>query len=67
MRARCVNPFWDVAERVRREPGDEWECGGERLAAINAAGYGPLAEEVPVPKARPKAKAKGAAPAGAEG
>lgn len=67
MRARCIHPFWDTAERAQRDHGDEWECDAERLAAINAAGYGPLAEAVPEAAPKPKPKAKGGAGAGTEG
>lgn len=32
-----------------RAPGDEWEATPERLAQINGAGYGRLAEEAQAP------------------
>ena len=56
MRARCVKAFFDLEERVQRQPGDEWECAKARLEAVNAAGYGTLAEEVQAPKAKAKAR-----------
>lgn len=48
MLIRCINrPFQDLAEGVWREVGDEWEGTPERVAEINRAGYGVMAEAVP--------------------
>lgn len=44
---RCTVRFLDLEAGVMRAPGDEWEATPERLAQINGAGYGRLAEEVP--------------------
>lgn len=68
MRARCLAAFWDMAERVQRSPGDEWELDAARLGEINAAGYGPLAEAVlgrKAPKAAPEEAAE--VPGGGDG
>lgn len=47
MRIRCVKrPFVDLVENRWREVGDEWEASAERLADINSAGYGIMAEAV---------------------
>lgn len=56
MRIRCINrPFRDLAEKEWREVGDEWEATPERLAAINSAGYGAMAEAVePEPEVEPE-------------
>lgn len=62
MRARCTAPFWDLEARAQRKPGDEFECSQKRFDAINAAGYGTLAE-----RAEPRAaKRADAARAGGE-
>lgn len=50
MLIRCINTaFRDnaTAGRPWRAIGDEWEATPERLAAINRAGYGIMAEAVP--------------------
>lgn len=50
MRIRCINrPFQDLDANEWREVGDEWEATPERLADINRAGYGAMAEAVPEP------------------
>lgn len=48
MRIRCIKAFRDnrTPGRPWREIGDEWEATPERLAAINRAGYGAMAEAV---------------------
>ena len=47
MLVTCINkPFRDLSENEWREVGDVWEATPERLRAINAAGYGIMAEEV---------------------
>ncbi len=46
MRIRCLKGFNDLSEGKWRSPGDEWEAEPSRLAEVNAAGYGQLAEEV---------------------
>lgn len=50
MLIRCINrPFQDLAENTWREVGDEWEGTPERVAEINSAGYGVMAEAVETP------------------
>ena len=47
MLIRCINrPFRDLVAdgKPLRKVGDEWEATPERLAAINGAGYGKMAE-----------------------
>ena len=47
MLIRCINrPFRDLVAdgKPLRKVGDEWEATPERLAAINGAGYGVMAE-----------------------
>ena len=46
---RCTVRFLDLEAGVMRAPGDEWEATPERLAQINGAGYGRLAEEAQAP------------------
>lgn len=59
MKARCVSRFYDLEDGCLREPGDEWELAPERLEAINAAGYGKLAEEAPRQSPKAPRRAKG--------
>ena len=51
MLIRCTRAFKDTEAGRLREVGEEWEATAERLAAINGAGYGRLAEAV---KAEPE-------------
>lgn len=49
MLIRCIKSFCDLkasGKPIRLE-GEVWEADAERLAEINAAGYGRLAEEAP--------------------
>ena len=49
MRLRCINrDFRDLKAEGRpmRRVGDEWEADASRLAEINRAGYGAMAEAV---------------------
>lgn len=46
MLIRCTRAFRDIGAGRLREVGEEWEATAERLAAINGAGYGKLAEAV---------------------
>ena len=49
MRIRCINrAFRDLSEdgKPLRRIGDEWEAPASRVAEINSAGYGVMAEEV---------------------
>lgn len=47
MLIRCINrPFQDLVVGVWRKVGDEWEGTPERVAEINRAGYGVMAEAV---------------------
>lgn len=53
MLIRCIRAFRDTEAGRLRDVGEEWEATAERLAAINGAGYGKLAEAVkaePVPE-----------------
>lgn len=62
MRIRATAPFYDKAEGIDRDEGEEWEVDEERLAAINSTEYGILADAVDPPaKAPTKAPAKRAA------
>lgn len=51
MLIRCIRAFIDIGAGRLRDVGEEWEATAERLAAINGAGYGKLAEAV---KAEPE-------------
>lgn len=51
MLIRCTRAFRDIEAGRLRDVGEEWEATAERLAAINGAGYGKLAEAV---KAEPE-------------
>lgn len=51
MLIRCIRAFKDFEAGRLRAVGEEWEATAERLAAINGAGYGKLAEAV---KAEPE-------------
>lgn len=47
MLIRCINrPFRDLKAKCLRGIGDEWEADASRLAEINRAGYGVMAEAV---------------------
>lgn len=46
MLIRCIRAFKDIEAGKLRDVGEEWEATAERLAAINGAGYGKLAEAV---------------------
>lgn len=51
MLIRCIRAYKDIEAGRLRDVGEEWEATAERLAAINGAGYGKLAEAV---KAEPE-------------
>ena len=53
-KVKCVKRFYDIAERVDRNPGDEWDVTDARAKALNATEYGTLVEVA----AKPKAKAR---------
>ena len=46
MLIRCTKGFNDLDAGKWRSIGEEWEADASRLAEINAAGYGAMAEEV---------------------
>lgn len=60
MKIQALAPFYDVEAKVDRKRGDVWEVTAARLKAINAAGFGNLAEAVEAEekpaKSAPKAK-----------
>lgn len=59
MRLRCVNrAFRDLVTEGKpiRKVGEEWDAPASRLAEINSAGYGIMAEEVAA-KPSPSAEA----------
>ena len=56
MLIRCVKEFRDFASKGEplRKVGEEWEATPERLAEINRAGYGKMAEAVETPAEQPE-------------
>ena len=54
VRARCVRQFRDLETGDMRVVGEEFETTDKRLASINAAGYGTLAEMVGEPEKVPE-------------
>ena len=48
----------ETAGKPLRKVGEEWEADASRLAAINSAGYGVMAEEAPAeqPETAPAAR-----------
>ena len=56
MLIRCVKEFRDFASKGNqlRKVGEEWEATASRLAEINSAGYGVMAEAVETPEEQPE-------------
>lgn len=56
MLIRCTRAFRDLktAGKPMRKVGEEWEATPERLAEINRAGYGVMAEAVETPAEPPE-------------
>ena len=70
MRIRCINrDFRDLKAKpkVMRRVGDEWEGTPERVAEINSAGYGVMAEAVPDARRAPERAPEAPEPANAAG